>query len=482
MATPIFGTSTVSLEAAQAWARSRGAHQRFIDVAQWFWQHAPVYGIPPEIPYGLASWETNWGKYTGVVPWTHHNWGGIKTKTGWSDTDPEHHQKFANDEDGAVAVIQHLYRYGGKTALPTGETLIDPRYGLVSKFTDTVEGLGGAWAPSPTYGKNVAGRVADLVDFANNQTWEAPMGDTPKVALAAGHRNSSGGDAIEKEQTAQLTPLLAAALRRYGMDVRVITPDEGRGMYPGGLDAVASQVRADDDLFIEVHTEGNDAGDAGRGVFVVYPDWDDDVDADARDTLGPSIAKRVSSASGMPVRGKGVMSEKDTSVGRDGYRLGVFRVTAPLRANTTRMIVEYGSHSSPADMARWRTPGVVQAMADATADAVARFFEVDTATPVTPVQPAPVPDPNALYIPQTDKLIVNQGVYKMLDAWREFGGLEGCGWPLDGMTGDGRDDGGVEQLFENVLIEIDSQGNARRGGLGQRYERALKRLQELEAA
>lgn len=175
MTTPIFGTSTVSLEAAQAWARSRGAHQRFVDVAQWFWKHAPAYGIPPEIPYGLASWETNWGKYTGVVPWTHHNWGGIKTKNGWSDTDPKHHQVFANDEAGAIAVIQHLYRYGGKTALPTGETLIDPRYGLVTKFTDTVEGLGGAWAPAATYGQNVAGRVADVRDFANNQTWEPPM-------------------------------------------------------------------------------------------------------------------------------------------------------------------------------------------------------------------------------------------------------------------------------------------------------------------
>jgi hypothetical protein len=132
--------------------------------------------MPPENPYALASWETNYGKYTGVLGPEQHNWGGIKTATGWSDTDPKHHQTFSSDEQGALAVIQHLYRYGGKTTLPAGETLVDPRYQLVTKTTTTIEGLGGAWAPNAQYGENVAGRVVDMRSFANDGPWkEQPM-------------------------------------------------------------------------------------------------------------------------------------------------------------------------------------------------------------------------------------------------------------------------------------------------------------------
>ena len=141
--------------------------------------------MPPENPYALASWETNYGKYTGVLGPEQHNWGGIKTATGWSDTDPKHHQTFSSDEQGALAVIQHLYRYGGKTTLPAGETLVDPRYQLVTKTTTTIEGLGGAWAPNAQYGENVAGRVVDMRSFANDGPWkeQQPMADVPIVQL-----------------------------------------------------------------------------------------------------------------------------------------------------------------------------------------------------------------------------------------------------------------------------------------------------------
>lgn len=265
MTTPLFGTSTVSLEAAQAWARSRGAHQRFIDVAQWFWKHAPAYGIPPEIPYGLASWETNWGKYTGVVPWTHHNWGGIKTKAGWSDTDPKHHQVFDNDEAGAIAVIQHLYRYGGKTSLPTGETLIDPRYGLVTKYTDTVEGLGGAWAPSATYGLNVAGRVADLRDFANNQTWEPPMSDVPIIQMLL---PSDASNTPQKAMTPRYITIHETANPKQGADAVM----HGRwllNLAADGADEPSWHYTVDDHQIVQhmpITLAGYHAGDGGNGT------------------------------------------------------------------------------------------------------------------------------------------------------------------------------------------------------------------------
>lgn len=390
----IRGPAVVSLEDARSWARARGAAQRYVNVAALYWTIAPRYGIPPEIPYAQAGKETNSGRYTAVVAPESHNWAGIKTAAGGADSDPRAHATFADDAEGVLAHVQHLARYAGASGPAPGDRLVDPRWTLVTARAETVAELD-AWASDPGYGVDLERRVRDLIAYAEEQ---AMPRRTPRVVLAAGHHNTSGGNATEIELTGRLTPLIAAACRRAGMDVRVITPDEGRGTYPGGLDAVAGQVRADDDVFLEVHTEGNSAGDNGRGVFAIYPDWGDDVDTDVRDRLGPDIARRVSAATGIPVRGSGVMSERRTGVGIDGYRLGVFRITASLRARLTRLIVEYGAHTSPADLARLRAPGVMEAIAAATAEALAAFLAgavpaPEDDPPAEPPVPRTVPDP-----------------------------------------------------------------------------------------
>lgn len=138
MSTAIFGPSTVSLAQAQAWARSRGAHQRYIDVAALYWTTAPRYGIPPEIPYAQAGKETNNGRYTGVVPASSHNWAGIKTRRGGADTDPAAHATFDSDAEGVLAHVQHLARYAGATLPAPGDDLVDPRWFLVTARAETV--------------------------------------------------------------------------------------------------------------------------------------------------------------------------------------------------------------------------------------------------------------------------------------------------------------------------------------------------------
>ena len=378
----ILGPSSVSVEAAQAWARSKNAHQRAVDVARLYWQIAPRYGIPPEIAFAQAMHETDWGKYTGVVPSTYHNWCGLKTKQGGSNTSASAHQAFPSDDVGVLAHIQHLARYAGAETVADSDFLVDPRWSLVTKTTQTVEGLGGAWAPAKSYGTTVAALVTDLRSFANDGSWPVPA-DKPTVALAAGHHNTSGGNADEKAQTGRLTPAIAAALRARGVNVRVITPDEGRGDFPGTLSDVARQVKATDTVFLEVHTEGVSNPNV-RGIFAIYPDWDGDVDTDVRDTLGPSIVNAVSDATGLPVRGNGLMSEKKTGVGIGGDRLGIFRVTEPLKASVTRLIVEYGAHTNAADMALWNAPGFVERAAGATADAIAAFLGVAVPQPDPP--------------------------------------------------------------------------------------------------
>ena len=84
----------------------------------------------------------------------------------------------------------------------------------------------------------------------------------------------------------------------------------------------------------------------------------------------------------------------------------------------------------------------------------------------------PPVDPNALYVPETDKWIVNLPGAAMLTTWRAEGAVARCGYPLEGMIQ--REDSAHEQLFENVLIELYPDGSHRFGGLGQRYVRLLE--------
>ncbi len=162
----LFGAGSVSCAAAQGWARSTGAHQRYVDVAPLYWSIAPRYGVPPEGPYGQAAKETNRGHYTGVVPWEYHNWCGLKTTAGGSNSDARAHMRFGSDADGVLAHVQHWARYGGATAPAPGDALLDTRWQAVAWTIATVEEMGGKWAPSASYGTETAGVIASIRAYA----------------------------------------------------------------------------------------------------------------------------------------------------------------------------------------------------------------------------------------------------------------------------------------------------------------------------
>lgn len=200
----------------------------------------------------------------------------------------------------------------------------------------------------------------------------------PRIALAAGHHNRDGGNTLEYAQTGKLCHAVAAACRALGMEVRSFTPGDGLGTRTDGIWDLARDVVAAardgwlPDIFLETHTEG--AGPSARGVFAIYPDWGDDVDADVRDRLGPDVARAIAAATGLPLRGDGTMSEQATGVGLSGHRLGIFGQTAAIKARCTRLIIEYGSHDSPADLAIIGATGFYNTAGRATAQAFAEFL------------------------------------------------------------------------------------------------------------
>lgn len=159
--TPIAGQAQATVEQAQEWARQRKAAQAFIDLAPVYWRIGAELGIRPEVSYAQAAKETSFGRFGGVLSRDFHNWCGLKTTKGGSNTDPLAHARFLNDEEGVRAHLQHLALY---TGVEVKGTIVDPRhFPSVRGTAKTVESLGGKWAPAAEYGKEIVDLLAGLL-------------------------------------------------------------------------------------------------------------------------------------------------------------------------------------------------------------------------------------------------------------------------------------------------------------------------------
>ncbi|MBO8128408.1 MAG: glucosaminidase domain-containing protein [Peptococcaceae bacterium] len=153
--TNILSSTTVTVEQAQAWARSRGATQTFINLAPLYWRLAPERGVNPAGAYAQAAKETGFGRFGGVLDESFRNPCGMKTTQGGDNYDPDAHQRFSSWEEGVTAHLDHLALYAGATGYPKEDTP-DPRHFAVIKGrAATFEDLGGKWAPSPDYGISI---------------------------------------------------------------------------------------------------------------------------------------------------------------------------------------------------------------------------------------------------------------------------------------------------------------------------------------
>ena len=153
--TSILGTPQATVAQAQEWARNRGAHQRFINIAPVYWEYGEITGIRPEVLYCQSAKETAFGKYGGAVKPEQNNWCGVKTKNATGDK-PEDHESFPTPEEGVRAHFNHICAYVGLN--PIGEP--HGRYYVVKSLSWAgtvryVEELGGKWAPNPNYGNSI---------------------------------------------------------------------------------------------------------------------------------------------------------------------------------------------------------------------------------------------------------------------------------------------------------------------------------------
>lgn len=162
----IISETKVTAKQAGQWAKSKGATDTFISLAELYWKYAPEHGnVNPGIAYVQAAKETGYGKFGGVLNDSYHNPCGLKKTSGGDDTDPNAHQKFDSWDLGVQAHLDHLALYAGANGYPR-ITTNDPRHFSTIKGKATkVNALGGNWAPSVIYGEEVNTLYISLLNF-----------------------------------------------------------------------------------------------------------------------------------------------------------------------------------------------------------------------------------------------------------------------------------------------------------------------------
>ncbi len=177
--TPIVNKS-VPLAQIKQWAKNKGAHQRFIDIADLYYKYSQLTGINLEFIYAQSAHETGFGKFTGNVVPEQNNWAGIKTKNASGDTRDDH-EWFISPEDGVRAHFNHISAYLGLQ--PVGQPHGRYYVVLTTPWAGTiryVEELSGKYAPASTYHTKIIQYMKEiLVTKVEEPTTPPPISNDP---------------------------------------------------------------------------------------------------------------------------------------------------------------------------------------------------------------------------------------------------------------------------------------------------------------
>lgn len=167
---PIISETFISSSDAKEWARSKGATEEFISLADLYFEYSKEHGeVNPALAYVQAAKETAYGNFGGVLDASYHNPCGLKTNKGGGDKDPSAHMRFESWDEGVKAHLDHLALYAGAYGYPKEETF-DPRhFETILGKADSVVALSANWAPSPTYGEEILSMYNELMGGASDK-------------------------------------------------------------------------------------------------------------------------------------------------------------------------------------------------------------------------------------------------------------------------------------------------------------------------
>ena len=178
----ILSESDITVESAKEWARSKGATDTFINLADLFWRYAPERGgVNPALAYAQSALETGYGKFGGVLDESYKNPCGMKETSSGNNDDyvAEAHKKFNSWDDGIKAQLDHLALYAGANGYPRRDTT-DPRhFSYLYGQATTALSLSNKWAGGD-YGQKVLNLYNSLLDFHINSSSHGSL-ETPTL-------------------------------------------------------------------------------------------------------------------------------------------------------------------------------------------------------------------------------------------------------------------------------------------------------------
>ncbi|EJW16887.1 N-acetylmuramoyl-L-alanine amidase [Paenibacillus alvei] len=188
--TNILGAASATVEQAKAWAKANKAPDEFVELADLYWQLAPLRGgIDPAIAYVQFAHETGYlykkGESAAGIDASYHNPCGLKITAGGGDYQASAHKRFKDWKEGITAHLDHLALYAGASGYPKKDTP-DPRhFAYLHGTAKTLEELGAKWAPSSSYGTNLVNKLAQLrgVAAVEKPATAKPRGETATVEL-----------------------------------------------------------------------------------------------------------------------------------------------------------------------------------------------------------------------------------------------------------------------------------------------------------
>lgn len=191
-ATPILGTNEATVDQLYNFVKAQNSSFDR-EIAEQFIAVSAKYGLRGDIALCQSIVETGWFKYTGgtaVTPSDHNYCGLGVTQLGQKGC------QFSTIKEGVTAQIQHLYAYACTKAIPSGETLIDPRFKYVTRgCAPNWEDLGGKWAAATTYGSKILALYTQMMGSAPTTTPTLTASKT-SISLSATCGGTSRGTSI----------------------------------------------------------------------------------------------------------------------------------------------------------------------------------------------------------------------------------------------------------------------------------------------
>lgn len=191
-ATPILGTNEATVDQLYNFVRTQNSSFDR-EIAEQFIAVSAKYGLRGDIALCQSIVETGWFKYTGgtaVTPDDHNYCGLGVTQLGQKGC------QFSTVKEGVTAQIQHLYAYACTKAIPSGETLIDPRFKYVTRGSaPNWEDLGGKWAAATEYGTKILNLYTQMMGSAPTTTASLSASKT-SISLTATCGGTSRGTSV----------------------------------------------------------------------------------------------------------------------------------------------------------------------------------------------------------------------------------------------------------------------------------------------